>query len=184
MTDRFLGRRFHPECLRGSPRNRFSRIVVQEERGTLGWFNFCAKAPISTSSLPPFAAVVCGSHRPRTCTRASFGCLWCIFPACFLPRTRQPAAVAVAHPPSPARNHRLQQQRQTAHRRRTTPGWRAGHASSLLWPDRIGRACAATHGDAGTPLPPSPTTHGLVLCPAAPLHATEDEPRRHDVPKR
>ena len=37
-------------------------------------------------------------------------------------------------------------------------------------------ACAATHGDAGTPPPPSPTAHGLALRPTAPVHATEDRP--------
>ena len=104
MTYIFLGSRFDPERLRGSPRNRFSRIVVQEERGTLGWSNFCAKAPVLTCSLPPFTTFVCdngGPHRPRTCTRASAGCLWCMFCACFLPRARP--LVTIAHlQPRPA----------------------------------------------------------------------------------
>ena len=185
-TYHFLGLRIHPECLRGSPRSRFRRIVLLEERETLGWFNFWAKAPVSTSSLPPSTAVVCDNggpmalaHAPNT-SRDVFGVISLLVFSLAPVRSPPP----LARPPSPARNPHLQQRRQTAQGRRNAPGWRAGHAPMPLGPARMAGACAATHGDAGTPPPPSPTTYALAMRPIGLPHATEDRPRRPDVQKQ
>ena len=73
-------------------------------RGKRGWLKFGVLAPASTHCEPSSTSAIRdngGHYSCRSRIRTSVGYSWCMKSACFLPRTRQPSAVAAIRTRSP-----------------------------------------------------------------------------------